>query len=356
MNCQASMPFLKALQDVSAGNIKIAQRDYQETGLIPIVDQGKSLIAAFTDNAASAIKTDGPHIVFGDHTRAIKYIDFPFAMGADGVKVLRAGAGFNPKYLYYYLRSRNIPNLGYSRHFKLLKELKVPRPALDEQQRIASILDHADSMCTKRREQLAHLDTLPQSIFCEMFTHLRDSAPLDELGQVITGKTPPTASAEYFQGAIPFITPGDLGRNKPAQRYLSDEGARFSRLVSPGSTFVCCIGATIGKIDTATTTCAFNQQINAVQWGPRITPEFGREALISRRGVIIEAGSSTTLPLLPKSRFAKIAIPVASEAEQAIFSQHISAVRRMRSKILIEVEALDRLFASLQSRAFRGEL
>ena len=65
-----------------------------------------------------------PVIIFGDHTRILKYIDFNFSLGADGTKILTGKNNIDNKYLFYYLKSKEIQDLGYSRHFKLLKKLK----------------------------------------------------------------------------------------------------------------------------------------------------------------------------------------------------------------------------------------
>lgn len=164
-----SVSFAEALSDVSAGNVKIPQTKFQQSGPLAVVDQGQSLVAGFTNDLSAAVRSPAPLIVFGDHTRAVKYVDFPFAMGADGVKVLQVRDGFDPKYVYYYLRYRDIPNAGYSRHFKYLKELQVPKPSLREQRRVVAILDHADALRVKRRSALRHLDSLIPATFQSYF-------------------------------------------------------------------------------------------------------------------------------------------------------------------------------------------
>ena len=111
---------------------------------MPVVDQGQSLVAGFVNDLSSACKVELPVIVFGDYTRALKYVDFAFAMGADGTKILVPAVESDVKYLYYALKSLNIRSAGYSRHFKFLKEKRIPFPPLAEQKRIAAILDAAD--------------------------------------------------------------------------------------------------------------------------------------------------------------------------------------------------------------------
>jgi type I restriction enzyme S subunit len=126
------VPFLQAVSDCTGGNTKVQRKDYAEEGELPVIDQGQEFIAGFTGKAN---KYQGvlPLVLFGDHTRIFKYVDFPFALGADGVKALQPESGFDARFLFYYFRFVELPNAGYSRHFKFLKEIQVPKPPLSEQ-------------------------------------------------------------------------------------------------------------------------------------------------------------------------------------------------------------------------------
>ena len=113
---------------------------------------------------------DVPVIIFGDHTRVIKYVDKPFFIGADGVKVLRSKyENANYKYLYYALKNTKIPNTGYNRHYKWLKEVQIAYPNLNKQAEIVSILDTLQSIIAHRKQQLIKLDELVKARFVEMF-------------------------------------------------------------------------------------------------------------------------------------------------------------------------------------------
>ena len=161
--------FTDVFEDVTKQGRKIPTSDYHETGIYPIIDQGQSEIAGYTDEA-DGLFTDVPAIVFGDHTRVLKYVNTPCFLGADGVKLLKARIpNPNYKYLYYALSSADIPNTGYNRHFKWLKEVNIPLPDADEQQKIVDALDKVSELIALRKEQLAKLDQLVKSRFIELF-------------------------------------------------------------------------------------------------------------------------------------------------------------------------------------------
>src|SRR5688572_17025126 len=77
-------------------SVKLQTKDYQTHGAYPIIDQGQELIAGWTDMSEAVISTPLPVVVFGDHTRIFKFIDFPFVRGADGTHLLRPRAGIDP--------------------------------------------------------------------------------------------------------------------------------------------------------------------------------------------------------------------------------------------------------------------
>ena len=106
----------------------------------------------------------------------ISYVDQPFFLGADGVKVLRSRfKDANYRYLYYALKSVKIPNTGYNRHFKWLKEAKIYYPNSEEQSKIVSILDGISSVIEHRQQELKKLDELVKARFVELFGDLKSN-------------------------------------------------------------------------------------------------------------------------------------------------------------------------------------
>lgn len=164
--------FDELFSDETRRGTKIPASEYKTKGKHPIIDQGKGTIAGYTDEA-EGLFTDVPAIIFGDHTRIVKYVDVPFFIGADGVKILSMKkAEDNSKYFYYALKNARIPDTGYNRHFKWLREQRFLRPAIDEQNIIVRRLDAILRLTNNTESQLAKLDTLVKSRFIEMFGDL----------------------------------------------------------------------------------------------------------------------------------------------------------------------------------------
>ena len=121
---------------------KIQKTDFLQTGEYPIIDQSQDFIAGYTNNADLVNKLSAPVVVFGDHTCAIKYIDFDFAQGADGIKILTTDAKhLLQKYLYFYLIGNPIDSSEYKRHFSMLKDISILVPSIDDQKRIVAKLE-----------------------------------------------------------------------------------------------------------------------------------------------------------------------------------------------------------------------
>ena len=132
-------------RDTTVGNEKLQSKQFLESGRIAVIDQGQPQIAGYTDDVALAYKGSFPVIVFGDHTRIFKFVNHPFVLGADGVRVLITKPTFNPLFAYWHCQLLNIPSAGYSRHFKFLKEKFFICPEKWLQDRFANVASIATS-------------------------------------------------------------------------------------------------------------------------------------------------------------------------------------------------------------------
>lgn len=151
---------------------QVKSSDYLQSGSIPIIDQGQSRIAGYCNNLE--VYSDVPVIVFGDHTRCVKWIEFVFCPGADGTQVIKTSKILEPKLGYYLLSNTDIPNLGYSRHMRELKEKDFRLPLdIKEQQKIAAVLSAADAEISTLEKKLACLRDEKKALMQQLLTGKR---------------------------------------------------------------------------------------------------------------------------------------------------------------------------------------
>ena len=186
---------------------QVKTEDYNSGTKYPIVSQEDKLISGYYDDESYVFHIDSPVVIFGDHTRVLKYVDFDFVVGADGVKIISPKQDLNAKFLLYYLQWYKIPNLGYSRHYKLLKELNIPLPPKSTQLAIVSELDKINELIRLKKEQLKDFDNLAQSLFYEMFGDPVENEKgweVKKLGEVYKMKSGDSLSTKSFEeGDIP---------------------------------------------------------------------------------------------------------------------------------------------------------
>ena len=232
---------------------KLQSKDYLANGDYPIVSQEEELISGYWNNAADVFHAERPLVVFGDHTRVLKYVDFDFVLGADGVKILLPIEDLRAKFLYYYLKWYNVPNLGYSRHYKLLKDITLPIPPISIQESIVRELDAIHGILDKKQEQLHELDHLAQAIFYDMFgdpiTNPKqwEVKKLGEVGE--NGLTYGSgASAVDFDGKVRYVRITDIREDGTLNdNIMSPNSIEDKYLLNEGDLLFARSGATVGK-------------------------------------------------------------------------------------------------------------
>jgi type I restriction enzyme, S subunit len=299
------VPFDQAAIPQSDKGKRLKQRDYLQEGSLAVIDQGQQQIGGYTDDKTMAFEGELPVVLFGDHTRSVKLVNQPFAVGADGIKIFRPAEGVRTKYLYYWMKSAPIPDRGYGRHYQFLRQLSVPLPSEDEQDEIvaelekqfsrldeavanlqrvkanlkrykASVLKAAvegrlvETEATRARREGRTYETgeqLLQRILEERrkeskggakpsnATPMREESSLPEgwvwttLGQcfrVAVGATPSRKESTYWNGDIPWVSSGEvqLGRIRHTEERITAAGlANSSTQVNPaGSVMIGMIG------------------------------------------------------------------------------------------------------------------
>lgn len=365
------LPFEDVFSDESGGNIKTPQSEYQREGRFPVVDQGKALIAGYVNDKERVCGGGKPAIVFGDHTRCVKYVGHPFCIGADGVKVLRPKIDADLKYLYYYLKQIQLPNAGYDRHFKYLKRTEVVLVPLAEQRRIADILDKADSLRAKRREALAQLDRLAQSIFFEMFGDPIENSkryPVKPLVELIDPHRPITygilmpgpdeaAGVKYVR--VVDMRNGGINLSE-IKRTTPEISAAYKRSILKQDDLLMSIRGHVGRLATIP---AELEGANITQDSARLaivgaSPIFVRECLRSAgfqrwmakhtKGVAVRGINLGDVKSMPT--------PVPPQQVQDEFAERVRAIERLQGHSAAALAEADALFAALQYQAFHGSL
>ena len=195
-------------EDYTKYSLKISKSLYLKSGLYPIIDQGKEEIAGYSNKNIN-IFDKIPVIIFGDHTRIFKYVDYPFFLGADGVKILKNTSNlFLDKYLYYSLKNFKIPNTGYNRHFKWLKDFKIKYISLIKQEKIVSLIEKIKYFILKKKEQLKYLKKLNKSLFTRMFGDIKTNDKnweIKKLGEVVQTQYGTSKKATSIVGEFPIL-------------------------------------------------------------------------------------------------------------------------------------------------------
>ena len=152
--------FSDCIDKISISN-KLKQKEYLLEGKYPVIDQGHFFISGYYNEKNLLLEIGQPVIIFGDHTRCFKYVDFPFIAGADGIKVLKPKQFFDSKLFYYFCLALKFPNKGYSRHYQYLERAIIHIPPLNEQRRI---VEKIESEFAKIDEGLEHLQQAKEQI------------------------------------------------------------------------------------------------------------------------------------------------------------------------------------------------
>ena len=365
------IPFDEVLIDSTGGNDKILQSDYLKKGLLPIIDQGEDFIGGYTDDLSLKYSNQLPCIVFGDHTKILKYIDFDFALGADGTKVLLTKNGFDPKFIFYYLHTFRFPvNVGYSRHFKFLKEVKIPKLDLDYQVKCRNVLDKADAIRKKRRETIRLADEFLRSTFLEMFgdpvISKKNKVLFTKFVEINPKKSELNGIDENIKVTfLPMANVSDdgniitreekkYGEVKNGFTYFSEGDVLFAKITP-------CMENGKGAIaDKLTNGIGFGSTEFHVLRPINYTTRSWLLFLLRNKNLRLSAEKNMTgsagQKRVPGSFFENLLIPEPSNNNMQKFYMLYEKSKNLKQKYEQSLQEAENLFNSLMQRAFRGEL
>ena len=170
---------------------------------------------------------------------------------------------------------------------------------------------------------------------------------LSDVGKIYTGKTPKTSDKSNFDGNIPFATPSDLHGKiiEDTNRHISEKAMKSLAYVREGSTLVGCIGD-VGKVGFASVPMTFNQQINAIEWNNKIIyDKYGFYTLLYMTNILKKKAVSSVVPILNKTNFSKIQIPIPPLTEQKRIStllEKIDYVLTLRQQAILKLDVLEK--------------
>lgn len=351
---------LNAFDNATDSKRKIQQKNYLEEGGFAIVDQGQELIGGYTNDENMLFSGQLPIIVFGDHTRCIKYIDFPFAQGADGVKVLIPKPFFKAKALYYAFKSVEIPDMGYRRHFPILKNHCIPVPPLAEQQRIVerieSLFAKLDEAKEKAQAVIDSYEDRKSAILHKAFTGELTEKWRVENRVSDEWKTVPFKEFCYLNRGFDLPIQNRVKGKVPlvASNGIIDYVDR-ANVIGPG--VVTGRSGTIGKVF----------YIKEDYW-PLNTALYSKDCCGNNAKYIYyylssfnfkQYSSSTAVPTLNRNNFFNVEVKVPSIKEQEEIVRILDSIfeKEDKSKELLDMlDKIDEMKKSILARAFRGEL
>lgn len=170
------IPATYPARQISDVGKKIQTKDVLPKGSFPVVDQGKQFIRGYCNDASKVVRVVSSIILFGDHTRETKLIDFDFVVGADGVKLLQP-LSLSPRYYFLALQWLPLGNRGYGRHFKLLKAAHIPLAPLTEQHRIVAKVDELMALCDQLEKSRMAQEETRDRLTAASLARLNDPAP-----------------------------------------------------------------------------------------------------------------------------------------------------------------------------------
>lgn len=370
-----------------AGKSKIQTKDYKNAGPYPIVDQGQAPIAGWTDSLDAVVDAPLPLIVFGDHSRTFKFLDRPFARGADGTQLLRPVDEIDPLFFYYACRAIDLPSRGYNRHFRLLKEKEIAYPTDGAAQRsIAALLRRAERAVVLQDELAVLLEQAKAATMQQLFARgLRGQAqqeteigPIPEswelvaLGEVReflqygTSVQCTLSPKKYPVLRIPNIEPGRVNNSELKYCNLPEAQANKYLLENGDLLFIRTNGVidrlgSCAVFDGAPDSALFASYLIRARLTARALPKFVAYFYGSTLGTSLVGGRATpasdgkynlntgTIDALP------LPLPPTTEEQQAIvdvldaLDRKIDLHRRKR-------EVLDQLFKSLLHKLMTGEV
>ncbi len=351
---------------------KIPKKQFLAEGKYPIISQENDYINGYWDKSEDLLKVDRPLVIFGDHTKKLKYIDFDFVLGADGVKVLLPIKTIDARFFYYQLQSIALGDLGYARHYRLLKQERIVIPSLEEQKQIVAKLDLCFEAIDKARanatKNLENAKELFQSKLNDIFSQKGEGwveKKLGEISDVTYGFTDKSVEVGDFR----YVRITDIDNNgeliSTGKKYISSskDGKKF--ILRDNDILMARTGATFAKLllykDIEPS--IFASYLIKIDFTESINNEFywfyAKSNSYWDQANTLSTGSAQ--PHFNGKALKQVLFPYpVSKTEQSRlineFKRFQSKTQSLESKYQQELNSLEELKKSILQKAFEGEL
>ncbi len=364
-----------AVFKVSTTKNKLKQKEYLPEGQIPVVDQGQSIIGGYTNDEGKILKCNLPVIVFGDHTKKIKLINFKFAPGADGTKVLEPKNGIIPNYisLLTEILVFKIKDKGYARHYQHIEKQYLPFPSIPEQRAIVhkienlfASLDKGIADLKKAQEQLK---VYRQAVLKKAFEGAYQTKKVIEIADVKTGSTPKRGNPRFWEnGTIPWVTSGALNHSyvDNADELITKTALKETncKIIPKGSLLVAMYGEgkTRGKCSELIIDATTNQAIATITMLEEFidSKNFVKWFFIKNYEEIRLLSSGGVQPNLNLSIIKNTILPFPNlEVQKQIIKEiesRLSVCAKVEQNITEGLEKSEALRQSILKKAFEGKL
>ncbi len=366
------LPFEDCIEGVTYTS-KVLRKNFLEDGEFPVISQEQDFVNGYWNNSNDVFRIKKPVVIFGDHTQVVKYVDFDFVLGADGVKIFQPTDEILPRYFYYFLVSVELRSLGYARHYRLLKEVIVPVPPIEEQRRIVAILDETFAAIDKAKANTERNIQNARELFDSYLNNIFSNPGPDwerkriaDICALKSGTTIPK-SMERKAGDIPYVKVGDM--NLPdneseittSSRFVNSAEISANQIIPEGSIIFPKRGGAIATNKKRAVKIPIIADLNtmAIIPGERLSPELFYHwfKLID----LNELSNGTSVPQINNYSFDDVFIPFpASRDEQKRLTHRLDELndvsRELKAFCQNKIAELDELKKSILQRAFSGEL
>ena len=345
---------------------------YDDSYETPVLTPGKSFLLGYTDETEGIYK-NVPTIIFDDFTTAFKYVDFPFKVKSSAMKMLEVKSEeYDIKFLYYLMLTLNFEADEHKRYWisKYSKQ-RVKVPPLEEQKKIAGILDAADAYRQKTKALITKYDQLTQSLFLDMFgdpgkkEYPHTEYKMEDISNKVTDgdhATPKRTDSGYKLLSCRNVKQSFIDFDAGVDYVGEDEFKRMFKRCNPekDDILISCSG-TIGR----TTAIRIDEPFVLVRSAALVKPkhELVNSIFLEKylqtaymQAVMLRKANTSSQANLFTGPIKSLPVLLPELSLQNQFEERVQAIESLKAKAEVSLAKAEDLFNSLLQRAFRGEL